>query len=205
MTNNLVEAVAKESGARTTRATRSPSPAGSASSVEEYDLPPKKKSKSERNSKSSSNRSDTVAMAAISALQKIAGLTNAKGAAKVDDDDDDDEFVKPTMVNWPNYHVKDNGQTVLDMKLRNALKTINAKPSKYFKYFDRQIKPAMETIEIDHLNFNSVNPRITKKMHDRGALLELKYFDPGNISVTSRPPNSYLIPSELAWQQLWRS
>jgi hypothetical protein len=86
--------------------------------------------------------------------------------------------------------VTDNGQTVLDMQLRNALKMINANAGKYFKYFDRQIKPTFETLEIDHLNFNSVNPRITKKMHDRGALLELNYFDPGNISVTSRPPKA---------------
>ena len=40
------------------------------------------------------------------------------------------------------------------------------------------------------MNFNSVNPRITKKMFDRAAFLELKYFDPGNISVNARPPKA---------------
>ena len=49
------------------------------------------------------------------------------------DDDTDDEMEKPEMINWRKYNVRDNGQDILDMKLRNALKTINAKPETYFK------------------------------------------------------------------------
>ena len=176
-TINLVNQMTKETGARPARQARSPSPDGSVSSCDDIASPPKKRSKQVTSARGSSNQSNNVAMTAINALQQIAGLTKSKGSSHQDyDEDEDDEIVKPTLVHWPKYEVKDNGQTILDMKLRNALKTINAKPTKYFKYYDRQIKPALETMEIDHLNFNSVNPRITKKMHDRAAFLELKYF-----------------------------
>ena len=191
-THHLLENMCRENGAKKKRA-RSPSPEGSASSCEEVsprrpkNSLPKKKKQMKR-----SRENDTMAMAAINALQKIAGLSKSKtGNHPPDtDDDSDDEIDKPEMINWKGYNVRDNGQDTLDMKLRNALKTINAKPETYFKYFDREIKPSFETIEIDHMNFNSVNPRVTKKMFDRGAFLEMKYFDPGNISVNSRPPKA---------------
>ena len=191
-TINLVNQMTRETGAtRPTRQARSPSPTGSVSSCEDIASPPKKRAKPVTSARGGSSQSNNVAMAAITALQQIAGLTKSKGSSHPyeDDDDEDEEVIKPTLVHWTKYEVKDNGQTILDMKLRNALKTINAKPSKYFKYYDRQIKPALETMQIAHLRFNSVNPRITKKMYDCAAFLELKYFDPGNISLTSKPPS----------------
>lgn len=189
-TVNLVEAMVQETGARKRRM-RSPSPEGSASSCEEVD-PPRKSPKRKVKKTSRVNSQNNVAMAAINALQEIAGLSKSKKAFKNTEmeEESDDEIDKPLMINWPKYNVKDNGQNILDMKLRNALKTINAKPATYFKHFDREIKPSFETLEIDHINFNSVNPRITKKMYDRAAFLELKYFDPGNISVNARPPKA---------------
>ena len=48
----------------------------------------------------------------------------------------------------------------------------------------------METVEMDHLTANTVNPRVIKKVHDAGAHLELKYFDAGNITVESRAPKA---------------
>ena len=187
-TVDLVDDMVKETGARKRKA-RSPTPEGSASSCEE--AAPVRRSP-RRKSKNKSKNNDNIALAAINALQKLAGLSKSKRSAQraESDEDSDDEIEKPFLVNWANYNVKDNGQNILDMKLRNALKTINSKPEKYFKYFDREIKPSFETVEIDHMNFNSVNPRITKKMHDRAAFLELKYFDPGNISVNARPPKA---------------
>ena len=57
-------------------------------------------------------------------------MTKSKRAVRSNDSEDnsDDEIMKPMMINWTKYNIKDNGQDVLDMKLRNALKTINAKP-----------------------------------------------------------------------------
>lgn len=184
-TNHLVNEMVRDTGARKRRP-RSPSPDGSASSCGE-DSPKKK-----QHSKKKKSNSNNMAMAAINALEKIAGFSKSGNKRKQEesDDDSDMEIDRPKMINWPKYNIKDNGQDVLDMKLRNALTTINAKPDSYFKHFDREIKPAFETLEIDHLNFHSVNPRVTKKMFDRGAFLELKFFDPGNISVNSRPPKA---------------
>ena len=183
-TNQLVANMVRDTGAKKKR-TKSPSPEGSASSCEEDT--PKRQPKKKR----SSRGSNSMALAALNALQKIAGMNKSGSKPNQEtDEDSDDEINKPELINWHKYNIKDNGQDVLDMKLRNALKTINAKPDTYFKYFDREIKPAFETIEIDHMNFHSVNPRVTKKMFDRGAFLELKYFDPGNISVNSRPPKA---------------
>ena len=48
----------------------------------------------------------------------------------------------------------------------------------------------METIEVDHLTANTVNPRIIKKVHDISSHLELKYFDAGNITVESSAPKA---------------
>ena len=186
-TNQLVNDMVKDTGARKRRQ-RSPTPEGSASSCDEDTPRRQQTTKKKRTSQGSSN----MAMAAINALQKIAGMSKSSSKKKNETSDEDSEMEidEPKMLNWKKYDIKDNGQDVLDMKLRNALKTINAKPETYFKHFDREIKPAFETIEIDHMNFHSVNPRVTKKMFDRGAFLELKYFDPGNISVNTRPPKA---------------
>ena len=62
----------------------------------------------------------------------------------------------------------------------------------YFNYkcIARKVEPQLETIEVDHLTANTVNPRIIKKVHDSGAHLDLKYFDAGNITVESRAPKA---------------
>ena len=52
------------------------------------------------------------------------------------------------------------------------------------------MEPQLETVDMDHLTSNTVNPRIIKKVHDAGAHLELKYFDGGNITVESRAPKA---------------
>ena len=128
-TNHLVENMCRENGAKKRKA-RSPSPEGSASSCEE--VSPKRPQKSQQKKKKSgksSRENDNMAMAAINALQKIAGFSKSKTGNQAPDteDDTDDEIDKPEMINWKKYNVKDNGQDILDMKLRNALKTINAK------------------------------------------------------------------------------
>ena len=40
------------------------------------------------------------------------------------------------MIKFDDYKVRDDGMNKLDMKLRSALRTINAKPKRYFKYFN---------------------------------------------------------------------
>ena len=78
----------------------------------------------------------------------------------------------------------------LDFKIRNSLRTINAKPKTYYKYLNKKVEPQLETLEVDHLTANTINPRIVKKVHDMNAHLELKYFDVGNITVESRAPKA---------------
>ena len=90
------------------------------------------------------------------------------------EDDSDEEMDKPFLVNWTKYNVKDNGQNILDLKLRNALKTINSKPEKYFKYFDGEKKPSFETVEIDHINF--CQPTHHQDLQNRPSRLDQETF-----------------------------
>ena len=48
------------------------------------------------------------------------------------------------------------------------------------------MEPQLETVDMDHLTANTVNPRIIKKIHNAGAHLKLNYFHKGNITVKSR-------------------
>eukprot|EP00092_Neocalanus_flemingeri_P087446 GFUD01110364.1.p1 GENE.GFUD01110364.1~~GFUD01110364.1.p1 ORF type:complete len:111 (+),score=40.93 GFUD01110364.1:181-513(+) len=101
------------------RTTRSPSPAGSASSTSSMEEPlVKKVSRKTMKSKPKNGKKETIAMAAILALQELAGFSKSGKKKKYDDedevnDDDDDEpqRQKPLLVNWSKYHVKDNGLT----------------------------------------------------------------------------------------------
>ena len=86
--------------------------------------------------------------------------------------------------------VRDDGMNKLDMKLRGALRTINAKPKRSFKHFNRKVKPVLETLKNEHLTNTMINPKIMKKLHDRGSYLELRFFDQNNISVETRAPKA---------------
>ena len=96
-TVDLVDDMVKETGARKRKA-RSPTPEGSASSCEE--AAPVRKSPG-RKSKNKSKNNDNVALAAINALQKLAGLSKSKRSAQraESDEDSDDEIEKPFLVN----------------------------------------------------------------------------------------------------------
>merc|ERR1719318_2360753 len=103
---------------------------------------------------------------------------------------DSDCGQEPVMVEFDHYKVRDNGVNKLDMKLRSSLRTINAKPKRYFKHFSRKVKPVLETLENEHLTNTMINPKIMKKLHDRGSYLELRFFDQNNISVETRAPKA---------------
>ena len=180
-TSELVSNARKDMGLRA----RSPSPAGSASSIEEIPEVPQK-GKSRRSVRATT---DAVHLATtMTALQKTIKLMSGKRKRK-DSSTDSEDDQSPILVN-KTFKVKDNGHDILDFEIRNKLRTINAKPDTYFKHLIKKVEPQLETIEVDHLIANTVNPRIIKKVHDVSAHLELKYFDAGNITVESRAPKA---------------
>ena len=188
VTRDLVRNVEHEQG-RISRP-RSPSPEGSASDFSDNETViqkgPGRKAHSGRISKA---KTSNITEIAVKALVEMVKTKQRKGADDMDSDDSDGAQ-EPVMVKLDNYKVRDDGTTKIDMKLRNALRTINAKPKRYFKNFSRKVKPVLETLENEHLTSTMINPKIMKKLHDRGAYLELRFFDQNNISVETRAPKA---------------
>jgi hypothetical protein len=184
-TGNTTAELASQARRDTGLRTRSPSPAGSVSSLDEVVALPKKK----RQNKQLSNSSQAVKLT-LNAVKETMKMMNYGKRKRMDDESSESEDdQKPVLVNQ-SFQVKDNGHDVLDFKIRNSLRTINAKPDTYYKRIARKVEPQLETVEVDHLTANTVNPRIIKKVHDSGSHLELKYFDAGNITVESRAPKA---------------
>ena len=190
-TMGLVRDIEMEQG-RTGRP-RSPSPEGSASDFSDTETVKSKplglrKTKDGKVTKSKEDNS--FAEIAVEALMKLASAKNSRAKNNSPDSDDSDAGQEPIMTKLDHYKVRDDGTNKLDMKLRNALRTINAKPKRYFKHFSRKVKPALETLENEHLTNTMINPKIMVKLHDRGSYLELRFFDPNNISVETRAPKA---------------
>ena len=192
-TMDLVGDVQKEQGMRTRQ--RSSSPEGSASDVSDSESikgrnTTLRKTKDGKVGKSGKNSdSNRVANIAVEALLKLANVKHRK-SKESNDSDDSDNGQEPIMIKFDDYRVRDDGMNKLDMNLRGALRTINAKPKRYFKHFNRKVKPVLETLENEHLTNTMINPKIMKKLHDRGSYLELRFFDQNNISVETRAPKA---------------
>ena len=187
-TRNLVENVRRDLGLNQ----RSPSPAGSASSLEGLDTDSSNKRKKTYNARSQKQMSASsvakITMNAVKETMKM--MSNGKRRKVMDDSSSGSEDEQNPILVDDTFKVKDNGHDVLDFKIRNSLRTINAKPKTYYKYLNKKVEPQLETLEVDHLTANTINPRIVKKVHDMNAHLELKYFDVGNITVESRAPKA---------------
>ena len=192
-TSGLVGDIEQEQGRGTTR-TRSPSPEGSASDFSDNDTDRHIETRKSRlrkveTSRIEKSKGSNFEQIALKALVEIAKSGKTKSKNKSDSEDSDD-CQEPVMTKYDNYKVRDDGNGKLDMKLRNSLRTINSKPRKYFKHFSRKVKPVLETLENEHLTNTLINPKVMKKIHDRGSFLELRYFDANNISVETRAPKA---------------
>ena len=131
ITANLVNDLENEQGVRSRM--RSASPEGSASDFSGSESPRSKhnelrKTKDGRVGKA---RDNSVAQIAVEALVKLANAKHGKSKSKSNDSDDSDDGQDPIMVKLDNYKVRDDGESNLDMKLRSALRTINANPTHY--------------------------------------------------------------------------
>lgn len=187
-TLNLVQNIENEQGIARHR---SPTPEGSASDVSEVEVTTAKvrSKKVGLSGKVSKSKTSNITEIAVKALVEMA-RSKQKTSKDSMDSDDSEAGQEPVMVEFDHYKVRDNGVNKLDMVLRKALRTINAKPRKYYKHFNRKVKPAVETLENEHLTNTMINPKIMKKIHDRGAYLELRFFDQNNISVETRAPKA---------------
>ena len=180
-TRELVSNARRDMGLRA----RSPSPAGSASSVEDI-VEISQRKKARKSLKANSEAVKLVTRNVVKETMKMMKHVKRKRDESTSESEDDQS---PLLIN-KTFKVKDNGHDILDYDIRNKLRTINAKPDTYYKHLVRKVEPQLETIEVDHLTANTVNPRIIKKVHDATAHLELKYFDAGNITVESRAPKA---------------
>ena len=160
-TLNLVQTIEKEHGVARQR---SPTPEGSASDVSDTEVVISKprSRKVVQGGKIGKTKPSNITEIAVKALVEMA---RSKQRTSKDgmDSDESESGQKPVMVEFDQYKVRDNGVNKLDMVLRNALRTINAKPRKYYKHFSRKVKP---------------------------AYLELRFFDQNNISVETRAPKA---------------
>ena len=149
-----------------------------------------KKAKVTASGKSVANSSHALKIQ-LNAMKETMKLLNPRGKKRKGEvsSSESEEDQEPILIE-KTFKVKDNGHDIIDFKIRNSLRTINAKPESYYKNLVRKVEPQLETVEMDHLTANTVNPRIIKKIHDAGAHLELKYFDAGNITVESRAPKA---------------
>ena len=164
---------------------KSPSPAGSASSLEDIEEVSQRR-RPRKSLKTNAEAVKMVTMNVVKETMKMMKSVKRKRDASSSESDDDQS---PLLIN-KTFKVKDNGHDILDFDVRNKLRTINAKPETYYKHLAKKVEPQLETIEVDHLTANTVNPRIIKKVHDATSHLELKYFDAGNITVESRAPKA---------------
>ena len=171
---------------------RSPSPLGSATSEEEMVVTAPQKSKKNKITSTRSMANCSLALKIqLHTMKETMKLMNQRGKKrKVEVSSSESEEDQEPILIEKTFKVKDNGHDIIDFKVRNSLRTINAKPENYYKNLARKVEPQLETVEMDHLTANTVNPRIIKKIHDAGAHLELKYFDGGNITVESRAPKA---------------
>ena len=170
---------------------RSPSPLGSATSEEEMFVTASRKPKKAKSTSRSVSNSSQALKIQLQAMKETMKLMSNRGKKrKVEVSSSESEEDQEPILIEKTFKVKDNGHDILDFKIRNSLRTINSKPENYFKHLVRKVEPQLETVEMDHLTANTVNPRIIKKVHDAGAHLELKYFDGGNITVESRAPKA---------------
>ena len=171
---------------------RSPSPPGSATSEEDTQPVPRSKTRKSRGTdgkkEGNSSQALKIQLKAMKETMKLMNYRGKKRKAETSSSESEDDQ-EPILVE-KTFKVKDNGHDILDFKIRNSLRTINAKPEDYYKNLVRKVEPQLETVEMDHLTANTVNPRVIKKVHDAGAHLELKYFDAGNITVESRAPKA---------------
>ena len=171
---------------------RSPSPPGSATSEEDTEPVPRSKTRKSRGTdgkkEGNSSQALKIQLKAMKETMKLMNYRGKKRKAETSSSESEDDQ-EPILVE-KTFKVKDNGHDILDFKIRNSLRTINAKPEDYYKNLVRKVEPQLETVEMDHLTANTVNPRVIKKVHDAGAHLELKYFDAGNITVESRAPKA---------------
>ena len=181
-TVNILNRVSREGGR-----VRSPSPAGSASSVEEIQRQNRTSPKSKRRKTGNSTSMSRIVMETMKETMKF--CSRKKRKAEDSDSESDEDHNKPHMVD-KQFHVKDNGHDILDYKVRNSLRTINAKPKRYFKHLAKKVEPALDCVEVDHLMADAVNPRVVKKLHNRAEKMELKYFDPDNLTVETKAPKT---------------
>ena len=96
---------------------------------------------------------------------------------------------EPVMINKEAYKILDDAHEVLDIKLRQRLRPINACPTTYwvkgsFKSVERPILGA--SVFLAHLMPGAVNEHTICKHHDRSAYIELRNYWGRNSGVLNK-------------------
>ena len=92
----------------------------------------------------------------------------------------------PVLLSEDAYKLEDDAHEKIDTRLRQRLRQINAPPETYYTKgaFARLEKPILgDTLYLEHIMPNNVNPSVKCKMHDRCALWEIKNLLTKNAGV----------------------
>ena len=92
----------------------------------------------------------------------------------------------PILLFEESYRLEDDAHEKIDTRLRQRLRPINSAPESYYSKgaFARVEKPILgETLYLEHIMPNNVNPSVKCKMHDRCAMFEIKNLLTKNAGV----------------------
>ena len=91
-------------------------------------------------------------------------------------------------------HVKDDGNTVIDMMIRQKLKNPNCEPHEWWipSVMDKVTRPVIGmNTQLGHLMPGRVNPISIRKLHDRSVLVTAKALSTHNSGVTGEKKMIY--------------
>ena len=80
-----------------------------------------------------------IQLKAMKETMKLMNYRGKKRKAETSSSESEDDQ-EPILVE-KTFKVKDNGHDILDFKIRNSLRTINAKPEDYYKNLVRKVEP----------------------------------------------------------------
>ena len=78
------------------------------------------------------------------------------------------------LVDIKDHHLSDNANDIIDYEVRTKLRPINAKQEVFWKKFPRVARPIQHELALDFLTKDSINPKVIGRIHDRGAILNVK-------------------------------
>ena len=119
-------------------------------------------------------------------VKRLKESASKKGEADLESEPEEEETAIHHNLN---YKLDDDGQTVVDMKIRHMLVTPNAEPGTYWtpkkggKELRKTVPVRGASLYMEHLMESRVSSITLREMHDSGKVLYPKHFLSRNSSI----------------------